>query len=38
MVGTPAADTSDVKATGEGRMVQRRKEETAQMILTALRG
>jgi hypothetical protein len=38
MVGTPAVETRDVKATGEGRMVQRRKAETAQMILTVLRG
>jgi hypothetical protein len=38
MVGTPAAETRDVNATGEGRMVQRRNAATAQMILTALRG
>lgn len=38
MVGTPAAETRDVKATGEGRMVHKRKAATAQMILTAFRG
>lgn len=38
MVGTPAAETRDVNATGDGRIVQSRKEPTAQMIITALRG
>ena len=38
MVGTPAADTRDVKATAEGRIVQRRNAATAQITLTALRG
>lgn len=38
MVGTPAALTSEVKATGEGRMVQRSRDATTSMTLTALRG
>lgn len=38
MVGTAAADTKEVKATAEGRMVQRSKAETASMTVTALRG
>ena len=38
IVGTPAADTRDVKATGEGRIVQSKSAPTAQIILTALRG
>jgi hypothetical protein len=38
MLGTAAAETRDVKATGDGRMVHRRREPTNQIILTALRG
>lgn len=38
MVGTPAAETKLVNATGEGRIVHRRRAATAQIILTALRG
>ena len=38
MDGTAAALTRDVKATGDGRMVQRRAALTAQIILTAFRG
>ena len=38
MVGTPAAETREVKATGDGRMVHKRRAATAQMTLTALRG
>lgn len=38
IVGTPAAETRDVKATGEGRIVHKSNAPTAQMILTALRG
>lgn len=38
MVGTPAAETRDVNATGDGRMVHRRAAATIQMTLTALRG
>ena len=38
IVGTPAADTRDVNATGDGRMVHKRSVPTNQMILTALRG
>ena len=37
-MGTPAAETRDVKATGDGRIVHKRNAATAQMILTALRG
>jgi hypothetical protein len=37
-VGTPAALTSEVKATGEGRMVQRSRAETTSITITALRG
>ena len=36
--GTAAAETRDVNATGEGRIVQRSKAETTQITLTALRG
>ena len=37
-MGTPAAETRDVKATGEGRIVHKSNAPTAQMILTAFRG
>lgn len=36
--GTPAAETSEVKATSEGRMVQVINDATAQTTMTALRG
>lgn len=36
--GTPAAETRDVKATGDGRMVQVIREETAHTTMTAFRG
>lgn len=36
--GTPAAETSDVKATADGKMVQVMIEETTQTTMTALRG
>lgn len=38
MVGTAAALTSDVNATGEGKMVQSRMAATASMTVIALRG
>ena|SRR5579859_1493249 len=38
IVGTAAAETREVNATGEGRIVQRRKALTAQIILTAFLG
>jgi hypothetical protein len=38
MVGTPAALTKDVNATGEGRMVRRSTAATVCMTITALRG
>ena len=38
MVGTPAAETSDVNATGDGRIVHRRAAATIQMTVTAFRG
>ena len=38
IVGTAAADTRDVKATGDGSIVHRRNAATPQIILTALRG
>ena len=38
IVGTPAAETRDVKATGEGRIVHKSNDPTTQMILTAFRG
>jgi hypothetical protein len=37
-VGTPAAETRDVKATGEAKIVQSKSAPTSQMILTAFRG
>jgi hypothetical protein len=38
MVGTPAALTKDVNATGEGRIVRRIRAATPCMTMTALRG
>jgi len=38
MVGTAAALTSDVKATGDGKMVQRSNAETTSMTVTAFLG
>lgn len=38
MVGTPAAETREEKATGDARMVQRRREATASISAMALRG
>ena len=38
IVGTAAALTRDVKATGDGRMVHRSSAETISMTVTALRG
>jgi len=38
IVGTPAADTREVKATGEGRIVQSKIAATVSMTVTALRG
>lgn len=38
IVGTPAALTRLVKATGEGKIVQRSRAATACMMVTALRG
>lgn len=37
-LGTPAAETRDVKATSEGRSVQLMSAETPQTTMTALRG
>lgn len=37
-VGTPPADTREVKATAEGRIEQRRTDETIPMKMMALRG
>ena len=38
MVGTPAAETKDGKATGEARMVHSSKALKACMTMMALRG
>lgn len=38
IVGTPPAETRDVKATWEGRIVQRSNEPKTNMTVTALRG
>jgi len=38
IVGTPAAETRDWNATGDGKMVQRSKAATVNMTATALRG
>ena len=38
IVGTPAAETRDVKATGEGRIVHNKADPTSQIILTAFLG
>lgn len=37
-LGTPAAETNEVKATLEGRMVHVTREATVQTTITALRG
>ena len=37
-VGTPAAETRDVNATGDGRIVQSRKDPMIQITITAFRG
>ena len=38
IVGTPAALMSELKATGEGKMVQSSKDATTNMVVVALRG
>jgi hypothetical protein len=38
MVGTPAALTSEEKATGDGKIVHNKPEATASITMTALRG